>query len=257
MEDALYILFTFTFGLCLGSFLNALVYRLHEKKSLWGRSECPECQAKIKWYDNLPVLSFFILKFKCRTCQQKISWQYPIVELLMGLLFLIPVYLSSPGDLHGGFRILFDWLIIFDLMLVFLYDLKYGEIPDLATLPLTGLLAALAYLSGWNFLQDGLFGALIGGGFFAIQYVVSRGRWVGGGDITLGFLMGIILGWRGVVLALFLAYVGGAIISLLLLALKKKAWQSAVPFGVFLVPATLIALWWGERIVNWYLSLLR
>jgi len=254
--DYIFYLTVFILGLCFGSFLNALVYRLHNKKSLWLRSECPQCQREIKWYDNVPVLSFFILKAKCRNCQQKISWQYPLVELALGILFLIPA-LVLPNEIQSLFRMFGQWLIIFVLAFIFLYDFKYQEILDLSIWPLAVLVFLFNSLAGWLFIKDMLIGGVIGGGFFLAQYLISRGKWIGGGDIRLGVLMGVILGWQNTILALFIAYVWGAVVGIILLLIKKKNFNSAIPFGTFLVIGTLVAMWWGNEVVGWYLGLLR
>ncbi|MFZ2190524.1 MAG: prepilin peptidase [Candidatus Magasanikiibacteriota bacterium] len=248
------LLIIFILGSIFGSFLNAVVYRIHEKKSLWERSECPNCHKQIKWYDNVPILSFLILKGKCRNCKQKISWQYPLVELVMGILFVIPTFLVY----HANFFVLiillsFQWLIIFDLAFIFLYDLKYQEILELSIWPLAIL---LFLMNASGALVFTLIGIAIGGGFFLLQYLISKGKWIGGGDIRLGILMGIILGWKLTILALFVAYLLGGAVGSYLLITKKKEKNSEIAFGTFLVIGTLVSMWWGDRIVNWYLGFL-
>ena len=143
------------------------------------------------------------------------------------------------------------------LVLIFLYDLKYQEIWDRFTLIPAGVLFVISLFFKWHSWFDMLIGVLIGAGFFLLQYLVSKGKWIGGGDIRLGALMGIILGWQNTILALFLAYLIGAIVGLGLIIAKKKNRDSAVPFGTFLVIGTFVAMFWGERIVGWYLTLLR
>lgn len=241
-------------GLIFGSFLNAVVYRLHEKKSLWERSECQNCQKQIVWYDNIPVFSYFFLKGKCRNCGQKISWQYPIVELTVALLFLL---IGFQYQSQISAELLRDLFIVLILVVIFLYDFKYQEIWDRFTLIPAGILFVISLFFHWHSWTDMLLGVLIGSGFFLLQYLVSRGKWIGGGDIRLGVLMGVILGWQNTILALFLAYLIGATVGIYLLITKKKNGKSEIPFGTFLVIGTFVAMWCVERIVGWFMSLLR
>ncbi|MEA3449548.1 MAG: prepilin peptidase [Patescibacteria group bacterium] len=248
-------IFIFILGTIIGSFINCLIYRLHEKKSMGGRSFCPKCKHQIAWYDNIPVLSFVFLKAKCRYCKQKISWQYPVVELVTGILFLIIFILNYKTSLilNTQYLILLlrNWFIIAIMTIIFLYDLKYYLILDKITLPSIMIFSAINLYLGMNW-QNLLISAIIGGSFFLIQFVVSKGRWIGGGDIRLGVLMGVILGWPMVILAIFIAYISGSVVSVGLIITGKKQWGSQVPLGIFLTTATIIVLFWGEIIWNWY-----
>lgn len=238
------------FGLLIGSFLNVVIFRLEAKKSfLFGRSICPSCQKTIGWYDNIPLISFLVLAGRCRHCQKKISWQYPLVEFFTALIFSCLYW-------HFGLSLKFFVLAIIScfLLIIFVYDLKYYLILDRVAVPaiVIAFLANLYFgLGFWNL----IFGAMIGGGFFALQFFVSRGKWVGDGDIRLGILMGFILGWKYLLVALFLAYIIGAICGLVLIAIDKKKMSSAVPFGPFLVLATFITIIYGRDLLNWYLNL--
>ncbi|MFA6322925.1 MAG: prepilin peptidase [Candidatus Buchananbacteria bacterium] len=241
----------FLFGLAIGSFLNVIVYRLNIKKSfLSGRSFCPYCKKIIAWFDNIPLLSFILLAGNCRQCKKKISWQYPLVELVTGLVFWL-IYLRF--GLTGQTLVYFIFCGILEV--IFIYDLKYYLILDTISLPAILLALILNLLLGQNILNL-LLGGLLGGGFFAFQYYVSRGRWVGDGDIRLGALMGVMLGWPYLLVALLVAYVVGAIYGLVAIGLKKKAMKSEVPFGPFLTFSTLVAMLYGQLILNWYLNLL-
>lgn len=145
-----------------------------------------------------------------------------------------------------------DWAILVFLAAVFIYDALYGEIPDLYTVFPSVILAPLSLISGWHTASSLALGAAVGGGFFLLQHFVSRGRWVGGGDIRLGVFMGVILGWPRVALALFLAYVLGAAASVALIALKRKTIRDTAAFGTYLALATVIAMLWGEKIWQLY-----
>ena len=257
----IYNIFVFIIGAAMGSFLNCLAGRLYHRQPLGGRSACPHCGRKIAWYDNIPLISFINLRGVCRQCHKKISWQYPLVELAVGALFIIAwrhnlvgvnVWNLGLWDLRFVLR---DWLAIGILTVIFIMDWRWYVVDDVVSLPAIVLLALANLLLGspWGSL---LSAAVIGAGFFTLQYVISRGRWVGGGDIRLGALLGVALGWPLTLVALMLAYVGGAVVGVFLIIFKKKQLKSQVPFGVFLAPATLVALWWGTAIYQWYLNLL-
>lgn len=262
-------IFVFIFGMMIGSFLNCLIWRLHEKETIMGRSYCPKCKKQIVWYDNLPVLSFLILKGKCRQCGKAISWQYPLVELITGALFVVAFFgiqgqefmiydlgFRNNSLISGSIINLFrDWYIIAIMTIVFIYDLRWYLILDIVTLPACVIVFLLNLALGITW-QNMLISGIIGGSFFLFQFLVSKGKWIGGGDVRLGLLMGIALGWPLILVAIFIAYIIGSIIGVGLIALKKKAWGSQIPLGVFLSIATIITLFWGRAILNWYLSIL-
>ena len=264
------------FGLAIGSFLNVVIWRVKNEESLLGRSQCPECKKLIAWYDNIPLLSFILLKGRCRNCDTPISYQYPLVELVTALLFVLAFYESFQVS---GFRfqvndlliLLRNFFLIAVMMVIFVIDLRWYLILDVISLPAAAIILIMNLLIGnptynlcrlenlwscnplsWSGL---LISAIIGGSFFLIQFLVSRGRWVGGGDIRLGVLMGLALGWPQVLIALMLAYFSGSIVGLGLMASGRKQWGSMLPFGVFLAPATIATLFWGREILHWYLNI--
>jgi len=261
-------LIIFVFGLAIGSFLNVVIERTRLKKEIvFARSSCPKCQKEIRWYDNIPVVSFFWLAGRCRYCGQKIAWQYLLVELTTAVLFVINfwVMVERIGVINYDFLIkLFGgWLIISFLIIIFIYDLKYYLILDRFIWPAAAGVIVFYFLGveqGKNLIsQDFLVHLLCGiiiGSFFALQYFLTKGRGVGGGDMRMGFLMGLILGWPLSVAGLFLAYMIGLVTALSLLITKKKGWGSVLPMGTFLSLATLIIFWWGEVLLNWYWSLI-
>jgi len=268
----------FLFGLSIGSFINCLVWRLHVKKTILGRSLCPRCKKRIAWYDNIPLLSFLILRGRCRNCRGRISWQYPAVELGVGVLFCLsllinfrfPIFnFSAQGGPALGWQfpipniftfnflllVFRDWFLIAAMAIIFLYDLKYYLIPDIIVLPASAIIFLINILLGKDW-QNLLISVIIGAGFFLIQFLVSRGKWIGGGDIRLGLLIGASLGWPLVLYAIFLAYILGSIVGIGLLVARKKKWGSKLPFGAFLAPAAIIILFWGVRIAEWYWGVL-
>lgn len=248
----------FLVGLSFGSFLNALVWRTWQNiRIVNGRSMCPSCHRQLAWWENIPLFSFMMLGGRCLVCKNNISRQYPIVEFSMGVAFVIVALMRGNQITFITPEMVRDWLLVFVLAFVFLYDLNYGEILDGATIPTSLVLFAFSWSMGWQTWPDMVLGAVIGAGFFGLQYIMSKGKWVGGGDIRLGLLMGIILGWPNILFALMLAYVLGAIGGLILVAIKKKEWKSETPFGTYLAVATFVAMMWGDVVVGWYVGLLR
>ena len=251
------LIFIFIFGLIIGSFLNCLIYRLHKNKSMMGRSFCPKCKKQISWYDNIPILSFLFLNGKCRYCKQKISWQYLLVEFITGILFVIAFIIEFSVFQNQNILMLFrSWFIISVMIVVFIYDLKWYLILDIVTLPASLFILILNLYLGMNW-QNMLISVIIGVGFFLSQFLISRGKWIGGGDIRLGMLMGLSLGWPMILVAIILAYFIGSIVGILLILFKKKKFGSKIPLGIFLSTATVITLFWGNIILDWYLNMLK
>lgn len=259
---SIFSLWSFLFGLIVGSFLNCLIWRLHTGESMWGRSHCPQCQKQIAWYDNIPVLSYFILGGKCRHCQKKISFQYPLVELLVGVFFVLAFtknYLNFSElalfDYHFWLWNLRDWYIIAIFTIIFIYDLRWYLVLDRVTLPAIFILFFFNLYLGFSW-QNLLISGIIGGSFFLLQFVVSGGKWIGGGDLRIGLLMGVALGWPDGIVAIFISYIIGAMVAIPLLLFKKKEMKSEIPLGTFLAVGTLIVLFWGRGLISWYLNFL-
>lgn len=247
----------FLSGLMIGSFLNATEYRIAKNIPLGfnllrggERSACVHCLQVIRPYDLVPVVSFIILRGKCRDCKQSISFQYPIVELLTAGMFVL-LYSHFGPQIESVYYAVISSFIL----LLFLLDLKYYIVPDSVSLPAIIIAISISLLIGMQPL-DILIGALIGAGVYVFQYTISKGKWVGSGDIRLGALLGALLGWQLTLVALLLAYVGGSIIAIGLLLTKKAEFGSQLPMGVFLLPATVVTLLWGQEILNWYLQLM-
>jgi len=213
-------------------------------------------------------LSFFILKGKCRYCQQKISWQYPLVEITTGLLFLlifnfqIPIFNQAPiFNFQNILNTLYLLLTTCFLIIIFVYDLRHYIIPDEVIYPVLG--TALVYNIISYFIVDTscsilntIYSAFGAAAFFLAIFLISRGKWLGFGDVKLALFMGLFLGFPGILVALFFSFLIGAIIGLGLILVGKKTLKSKVPFGPFLVIGTFVALFSGSQIVNWYLNIL-
>jgi len=251
-----YYIFVGILGVCVGSFLNCAIYRLETKKTLKGRSFCPKCKKQLEWWDLVPVFSFLVLKGKCRNCKKKISWQYPIVETLTAVIFLL--IFSTQGELVSVWNFLnlgFWFYVASVLIVIFVYDFKHYEIPDKVLFPAIAITFLYdLFLTGniSNFLLAGLIGFVF---FFSI-FFVSKGNWMGFGDVKFAILMGLLLGVSNILLALFLAFFFGAIIGIILMMFEKKGFKSEIPFGPFLVFGTFLALFWGPEIINWYFNLI-
>lgn len=246
-------------GLAVGSFLNVVIVRLRTGETGWrSRSRCPECHAVLRPSDLIPLVSFAALRGRCRSCKKSISWQYPLIEASTLLLFLAAFFLhgGDSGVLSGQSpAILRDWLFIAALTVIFVIDLLDMTVFDSVTLPMIALAFIFNLALGMNPLNL-LMAAAVGGGFFLLQYVISRGRWIGGGDIRIGAMLGMMLGFPGVILALFLAYVGGAITALGLLAAGRARWSGQMAFGTFLSVAAVATMFFGPGVLAWYASLL-
>jgi len=237
------------FGLIIGSFLNCLAWRLYKKESMIGRSYCDSCNKQIAWYENIPVLSFLFLGGRCRHCKKAIAWHYPLVEAITGLLFIL-------GAIQANFEplvVVRNWFVLAILVLVFIMDARWYIILDKVSLPSILIILGLNLWLGFSF-SGLLISATIGAGFFLIQFLVSRGHWIGGGDIRLGLLLGVALSWTNVLVAILIAYAVGALVGVILIASGKKKWGSMVPLGTFLSLGGAIALLYGEKIIHWYLS---
>lgn len=239
-----------------GSFLNVLIVRMPLAESaIYHRSHCRKCKKELPWYDLVPVLSFVLLSGKCRFCQEKISWQYPTVELLTAFLFTASWGLILANQQPDWF-LLFYPLIFAILIAIAFIDLNTLMIPDV--LNYCGLALALLLALAAVFMKEiawsaPLIGLLVGAGFIGLLVLLGKGKWMGEGDIFLAAMMGLILFWPKILVGLFLAFLIGSIVSLILIFLKKKTMKDVVPFGPFLVLGTLIALFFGQQIISWYL----
>jgi leader peptidase (prepilin peptidase)/N-methyltransferase len=258
----------FILGLIVGSFINVVVYRLNVAESfVVGRSKCPHCKKQIEWYDNIPLLSFILLKLRCRNCREKISYQYPLVEFFTGVIFaMIGAKYLIVGDMSTWTPVIYYLGAASALIAIFVYDFLYMEIPGIVLWPAVGWAVAFNLLLDWNnagfgnnvwssLTFSGVLAAFTAFIFFFLLVAVSKEKWMGMGDAYLVILLGLISGWPQILLALMLAFSIGAITGISLIILKKKKMESQVPFAPFLVLGTLISLFFYSEIINWYLCL--
>jgi len=236
-------------ALLIGSFLNVVVSRLPEHRSLWRpRSACPACGALIVWHDNVPLVSFLALRGRCRSCGIRIPWRYPIVEAATGVLFAAAYVAFGPTA-----KFIVAALFLALLVAITAIDLERRVIPDLLSIPGTvaGLLANVA--TERLPLSDSVLGIVIGSGLF-LAIILVRPDGMGGGDMKLGALLGAFLGWKVALLAIFLAVVVGGAVAALLMATGLRGRKDAIPFGPFLAAGGAAALFWGEGVIRWYLG---
>lgn len=250
---ALVAVFVFILGLCIGSFLNVVIYRLPAKISIAkGRSFCPSCGAPIKGYDNIPLISYLFLLGKCRHCKAHISIVYPAVEFLTGALFLLLFVFFGLSFLSLGYAFLISCVIAAAFI-----DAKTKEIPNslIVAMLIFGVIHAALNFNGPVLWWERLIGFAAASVPLLLAFVISRGG-MGGADIKLMAAAGLFLGWKLVLVALLIGIIVGAICVLILAAMKKAGRKTAVPFAPYLSIGIIVSIFAGNDIVNWYASLL-
>jgi len=292
LQQALLYILVFISGLLFGSFLNLVSDRiLTKQKILTGRSKCDYCKIPLSPKNLIPLLSFVLQGGKCSSCKKKLSWYYPTSEVITGSIFIGAAAMSNIFQVVNYSTIItFIYLLIVGsfFLVLFLTDLKYRIIPDKIVYPAiifvvlfmlinAGLFLALYYrqlsqdafgvyllkagyfkLYAYNVIKAvgvDLFSAALIASFFAFLVYITKGKGMGGGDIRLGFLIGVFNGFPHNVIAIFLGFIMGAVLSLILVMLKLKTLKDTVPFGPFLIAGSFIALLWGSNIWNFYINL--
>lgn len=261
-------------GLCFGSFVEALVWRIHQQslpkkqraasdKELSmtkGRSMCPHCKHQLSIIDLIPLLSWISLRGRCRYCKNPIGWHAPLLEVVMAGLF-IASYIFWPFELTG--RGVFEFIVwlpaLVALVALAVYDLRWWLLPNKIVFPLLALaaskvlLVALFYGGGFSSIIDAVMSLSIAGGLFYILFKISSGKWIGGGDVKLGFAIGLILGSPALaLLMIFLASLLGTVVALPGLLMKRLARSSKLPFGPFLITSTILVVLFGSILFDWY-----
>lgn len=262
-------------GLCLGSFINALIWRIHKQESLKsqklkskysivkGRSICMHCKHTLSILDLIPVLSWLMLRGRCRYCNHPIP-DTPVSEILTPILFLIS-YFYWPSSFNAEGILLFGfWLVyVTGFVALALYDLRWYILPNRIVFPLMLIVAGqiilqlLLFDTNIKYILDVVLSILVGGGIFYVLFQISGGKWIGGGDVKLGFLIGAILADPiKSILYIFIASLIGTVITVPLMALGKAKRNSHVPFGPFLLASTYIVVLFGTPIITWYTKLI-
>ena len=241
-------------GLAVGSFLNVCIHRIPRRVSIMRpRSRCPQCDYQLRWYDNIPVVSYALLRGRCRQCGTRISVRYPIVELLTLGVFLLHYAVFGWSALLAV-RLIFACALI----VLFAIDLEHHLLPDAITLPgiAAGLIVSLVLPPG---IVDSFIGTIVGGGvLWAIgeaYYRFAGQEGMGGGDVKMLAMVGAFLGWKLVIVTLFLSSILGSVIGIVVIASRRGGMKYALPYGTFIALGALVASLYGERIVNWYVGL--
>lgn len=254
MIDYVILLWVFSLGACIGSFLNVCIYRIPAEVSIVRPpSRCPHCGTPIRWWQNIPIVSWLFLRGKCSSCKVKISVRYLLVEALTGLLFLkiYSIFAMQPATLVF-------WVFAAALVTLTFIDLDHQIIPDVISLP--GIVIGFATVSltplSWS---NSLIGIILGGGslwLIAIGYeFLTKNEGMGGGDIKLLAMIGAFLGWKAILPVIFISSCLGTIVGVPLMLRQRASGKLAIPFGPFLSAAALIWLFWGKSLLYWYLGL--
>jgi leader peptidase (prepilin peptidase)/N-methyltransferase len=247
-------IFAFILGAVVGSFLNVCIYRLPKDESIvFPPSRCPGCGKNIRWFDNIPIISWLVLRGRCRSCSASISLQYPLVELTNGLLSLALFMRFGPSL---AYIILF--IFCSAMVVITFIDLEHQIIPDVISLP--GIIAGFIFSFfipqlGW---LNSLLGILAGGGslwLVAWLYeLLTKKEGMGGGDIKLLAMMGAFFGWKAIPFIIFVSSLTGTVIGVSVMLAQKKDSKLAIPFGPFLALGSIVYIFFGSRIIHWYLS---
>jgi leader peptidase (prepilin peptidase)/N-methyltransferase len=256
MNEVLLAVFVALLGLVIGSFLNVCIHRLPRRQSVVSPgSRCPHCGYELRWYDNIPVVSYAILGARCRKCKAGISIRYPAVELITMSVFLAHYFVIGP-DITLIPRLLFACILI----VLFAIDLEHHLLPDAVTLPgiVVGLAFSLLLPPG---ILSALLGVLIGGGVLWLigeaYYRYSGQEGMGGGDVKMLAMIGAFLGWKLVLVTLVFSSIAGSLIGVIVLATRRGGLKYALPYGTFLALGALVASLFGDLIVTWYAGLYR
>lgn len=272
----LLLILIFILGLIIGSFLSALTYRLPKGKSVfYGRSFCPHCKKKIVWFDNIPLLSYILLKGRCRRCHKRISWRYPAIEFATGLSFVaiftllnnctttfrgLPFKggaLCSLSEHLGFFSLPFFLLVVSALIVIFVIDIENQIIPDRLIFFLFLITFFLLLFSSSPTLFTHLLSGFTAASFMLLIHLATHGRGMGLGDVKFALFAGTLLSWPQTVVWLYTSFVIGAIIGVILVALRKAKFGKQIPFGPFLIISLFISLIWGNPFTDWLVFMMR
>lgn len=264
-------LFVFLLGLVFGSFVTALTYRIvHGRSIAKGRSFCPKCKKQIAAYDNIPLISYLLLKGKCRSCGKKISIRYPLIELSTGITFVI-VWLfyfnCGVGNAFVGsicwwkaslgiYALLMSLFVSIMLVAIFVIDLEEKIIPDNLVFVSSTILILLLLFGAHEYLLEFLLSGLLAGVFILFLHLITKGKGMGLGDVKLAFMGGILIGWQLSILWLFLAFLTGACVGIILILLGRAKFGKHIPFGPFMVVTLLVSYIFGPYIINLWIGFL-
>lgn len=251
-------------GLCLGDFLTAFVERLHDGRD-WvkGRSECDRCHHQLSFLDMVPVLGWLMVGGKCRYCRKPLPKHYPLIEIATAALFVMSYFAWPYGFEAAGVVRFSMWLVMLvGFMALIVYDLRWMILPNKIVYPLI-ILAIIEVFTravflggGANAVRDAVLGIVAAGGLFFVIFQVSKGKWIGGGDVKLGILIGLLVGGPlKALLVIFVASVLGTIVAIPMMITGKLKRNSRLPFGPFLIMGTIVVMLYGQAILDWYFRL--
>jgi len=248
MENFIVLTYIFIYGILIGSFLNVCILRIPAGESIvTGRSHCDNCNTRIKWYDLIPIFSYILLRGKCRNCKTKISIQYPMIEALNGILYVLVFYCKGINLLSAAYCLVISALIVLSVI-----DFRTNTIPfgiNIFIFVMGLVVLALDY----RHFYDYLIGFFAVSGFLYLIYIFTKGNGMGGGDIKLMAAAGVVLGWKLIILAFFLGCIYGSVIHPFRMLLFKQG--KVMAFGPYLSLGIMTAIFFGENMIHWYLSL--
>lgn len=296
--ETIFFIALFSIGTAFGSFINVLSLRYHPERGVFarqnigGRSRCDSCKRTLKWHELIPLLSFFIQRGKCKNCNKKLTFQYPIVELLSGIIVLgVPIFLNNfwgvsqtlfSSLLLSGwyYGLIFLWVLVFLVfLLISLIDLKHFIIPDElnGVIGVCGIIIvaiisshindlpqfstsfvknySLLFSPFQNIFINHIMGAIVSSGFFLMLSILTKGRGMGFGDVKLGFVIGLLFGWTDSILIILLSFIIGGLWGLYLVFSKRKKMKDRIPFGPLLILGSLLVFLFGSVILNGYFNL--
>lgn len=240
------------FGAILGSFLNVLIVRIHDATSLWGRSRCVHCERTIRPRHLVPIFSWIWLQGKCADCHKSIHFQYPFVEIFAAALSFIAFIRHDFFFLSQLPLFLFELFFCLNLLFLAVFDWRWKLLPVEWMTGSIVIFGLASYTLGFHSFPSLILSALIAFVFLGAQVLLSKGKWLGSGDPILGALVGIVLGWSQMIIAFYFTYLIGAVLAIVLLALKKVSSKTRVAFGPLLATGALLALWFGSTIEAWW-----
>ncbi len=253
MTAPVFLIFSAVFGAIVGSFLNVVILRLPDDRQsiVYPASHCPRCSSPLHWYENIPIISYLLLRGRCSHCQESISLQYPLVELMMAVLAAALMYKFQLSVAAAGY-----FLFCAALLVIIVIDIHHQIIPDVISLPGIILGVVFSFISPTVTWQSSLIGVLVGGGIlYAVAffyYLLRKVDGLGGGDIKLLAMIGAWLGWQSLPFVIFASSFSGSVVGLIAMLYQKKGGQTRIPFGPFLSLAALIYTFYSENILYFF-----
>lgn len=237
----------FLYGIMIGSFLNVCILRIPAGESIvTGRSHCDQCKKPIRWYDLIPVISYLILRGRCRYCKTKLSIQYPMIEALNGILYVLVFYCYGFQYLSVMYCLLISALLVLSVI-----DLRTNTIPFGINIVIF-VIGLIRLVMDYNHFTNYLIGFVSVSGFLYLVYLITKGRGMGGGDIKLMAAAGLVLGWQLIILSLFLGCLYGSLIHPI--RMKVSGQGRVLAFGPYLSAGIITSIYYGSQMINWYLS---